>query len=246
LPGALRFFSDIGAKNSYNRTALEGETMKGFSYLGLVVLLAFALLTACETTRSITNSITGGPSSSDELFAQIPAEDRSEVEKATFDLRVAEEKVKLAEMKSELASLQKKQAEYAEDVASKYLDEAELGVNLAKIEAIDREGLGEKEKNINEIADIKARKLKIEAARIKLAAKRDTTEQKIKDLIKQIDEQETKITNLEAEGVAEPNVSDAIKEDEEQEELKSGETNPQESNKESRLLQNQERNESPQ
>jgi len=214
--------------------------MKGFAYLGLVVLLAFPLFTACETTRSITDSITGGPSSSDELFAQIPAEDRSEVEKATFDLQVAEEKVKLAEMKSELASLQKKHAEYAEDVASKHLDEAELGVHLARIEAIDRAGLGEKEKNINEIADIKARKLKIEAARIKLAAKRDTTEQKIKDLIKQIDEQETKIINLEAAGVAEPKVSDIIEGDEEQEELKSGETGPEESNLESGQPQKQE------
>lgn len=214
--------------------------MKGFAYLGLVVLLAFPLFTACETTRSITDSITGGPSSSDELFAQIPAEDRSEVEKATFDLQVAEEKVKLAEMKSELASLHKKHAEYAEDVASKHLDEAELGVHLARIEAIDRAGLGEKEKNINEIADIKARKLKIEAARIKLAAKRDTTEQKIKDLIKQIDEQETKIINLEAAGVAEPKVSDIIEGDEEQEELKSGETGPEESNLESGQPQKQE------
>ena len=196
--------------------------MRGFVYIGLVLLLAFPLLTHCETTRGITNSITGSHSSMDELFAQVPAEDRSEVEEATFDLQVAEEKMKLAEMKSELASLQEKYADYAKHVASKYRHEAELSVDLAKMETIHRAGLGEKEKNINDIAELKAEKLEIQAARVKLEAKRDTTEQRINDLTKQIDEQEIKIINLKAAGVAEPGSGDAAKLGEEPKDVESG------------------------
>jgi hypothetical protein len=93
-------------------------------------------------------------------------------------------------------------------------------VELAKLEAIDRAGLGEKQANIEDIADLKAKELKIEASRIKIEAKRDTTGEKINDLLKQIEEQETKIINLEAAGVPEPEEADVMKTDEEPAEKK--------------------------
>ncbi len=220
--------------------------MKRFDYISLVLLLAFSLLTGCETTRSITKSISGVSSSSDELFAQVPAEERTQVQKAEFDLQVAEEKLRLTEMKTELASLQKKYADYAEDVANEYRDETEVSVELAKLEAIDRSGLGEKEKNINKIADLKAGKLRIEANRIKLEAKRDTTEQKINDLIKQLEEQETKIINLEAAGVPEPEAGDVMKAGEEPEQVKPSETKAEKPEKEPGEVQEQEKTESQQ
>jgi chromosome segregation ATPase len=228
---AFKLVSYISFKRA-KKPAREGEIMRGFVYIGLVLLLVFPLLTHCETTRGITNSITGGHSSMDELFAQVPAEDRSQVEEAIFHLQVAEEKMKLAEMKSELASLQEKHADYAKDVASKYRDEAEISVDLAKMETIYRAGLGEKEKNINEIADLKAEKLEIQAARVKLEAKRDTTEQRINDLIKQIDEQEIKIANLKAAGVAAPEPVDLTEPGEEPEDVESGKIKPEEPSKE--------------
>ncbi len=144
----------------------------------------------------------------------MPAEEREEVKKAEFALQVAEEKLKLAEMKKELASLQKKYADYEEDPADEYQKKAAVSVDLAKLEAIDRAGLGEKKENIEDIADLKAKELKIEVNRIKIGAKRDTTGEKISDLLKQIEEQETKIINLEAAGVPEPEKADEMKTDE--------------------------------
>lgn len=187
--------------------------MKIFGHISLIFLLALLLLTGCEATRSLTKSISGG--SDEDLLAQVPAEGREEIKKAEFDLQVAEEKMTLAEMKTELASLQKKYADYEEDAVDEHRKKAEVGVELAKAEAIDRAGLGEKQANIEEIADLKAKELKIEANRIKIEAKRDTTGEKISDLVKQIEEQETKITNLEAAGVPEPEKSDVMNTDEE-------------------------------
>jgi hypothetical protein len=194
------------------------EIMKIFGHISLIFLLALSLLTGCEATRSLTSSISG--SSDENLLAQVPAEEREEVKKAEFDLQVAGEKMKLAEMKTELASLQKKYADYEEDAADEYQKKAEVNVDLAKLEAIDRAGLGEKQANIEDIADLKAKELKIEANKIKIEAKRDTTGEKINDLLTQIEEQETKIINLEAAGVPEPEQADVIKTDEEPAEKK--------------------------
>ena len=186
--------------------------MKIFGHISLIFLLALSLLTGCEATRSLTSSISGSPD--ENLLAQVPAEEREEVKKAEFDLQVAQEKITLAEMKTELASLQKKYADYDEDAADEYKKKAEVSVDLAKLEAIDRAGLGEKQANIKDIADLKAKELKIEGNRIKIEAKRDTTGEKINDLLKQIEEQETRIINLEAAGVPEPEKTDIMKTDE--------------------------------
>ena len=180
--------------------------MKIFGHISLIFLLALSLLTGCEATRSLTSSISGSPD--ENLLAQVPAEEREEVKKAEFDLQVAGEKMTLAEMKTELASLQKKYADYDEDAVKEYRKKAEVGVDIAKLEAIDKAGLGEKQANIKDIADLKAKELKIEANRIKIEAKRDTTGEKINDLMKQIEEQETKIINLQAAGVPEPEQTD--------------------------------------
>jgi chromosome segregation ATPase len=186
------------------------ETMKIFGHISLIFLLALSLLTGCEATRSLTRS----GSSDENLLAQVPAEEREEVKKAEFDLQVAEEKLKLAEMKTELASLQKKYADYAEDVADKYRDEAEVGVELAKLEAIDRAGLGDVEDNKKKIANLTTKKYKIKGDRTQIEYDRDKVERKINDLLKQIEEQETKIINLDAAGVPEPEKTDEMKTDE--------------------------------
>ncbi len=197
--------------------------MKRLIYISLVFLLALSLLTGCETTRKLTSSISW-TSATDELLTQVPSEEQKEVHEAAFNLQVAEEKIKLAEMKAELASLQKKYADYQEDLANKHQDAAEVKLDLAKLETVDKANLGEKEYNINKIADLKSKMLKIEADSIKLEAKRDTTEQKINGLAQQIEEQETKILNLEAAGVPEPDPGDVVKMDKGPEEEKVSET----------------------
>jgi chromosome segregation ATPase len=201
--------------------------MKTLGYISFIFLVTLSLLTGCEATRKLTSSFTGS-SSTDELLAQVPTEEQTEVHEAAFNLQVSEEKSKLAEMKAELASLQEKYADYQEDLAHKHYDAAEVKLDLAKLEAVDKANLGEKEDNIDKIADFKSNILKIEAESIKLEAKRDTTEQKINDLAKQIEEQETKIANLQAAGIPEPVAAEMMKKDEGPQEEKPGETSAEE------------------
>ncbi len=62
-------------------------------------------------------------------------------------------------------------------------------MDIKKLEAIDRVGLGEKEDNLNTIADLESKILKIEADKVKIRAKIATNEVLIKDQKKQIEEQ---------------------------------------------------------
>ena len=190
-------------------------------YSALILALTLLLLTGCETTKNLKGRVSSFTSSvDDDLFSQVPAEDRQEVRKAEFGLKVAEEKVRLADLKMELVPLQKKYAGYNEDLADKYREKAATAVDLAKLEAVDRSGLGQKEDNIKSIADLRSKSLKIEADMVKIEAKLDTTERQIKDLTKQIEEQAEKITGMKMleEQEEEAIVSPSIDEEEQKEE----------------------------
>ena len=168
--------------------------MRRVLYSVLILELALLLLTGCETAKGLKDSLTS--SADDNLFSQVPAEDRQEVQKAEFDLKVAEEKVRLADLKMDLVPLQKKYAGHEEDLADEYREKAAVSVDLAKLEAIDRSGLGKKEDNIKTIADLQAKRLGIEANIVKIEAKLITTERRIKDLTKQIGKQAEKIESM--------------------------------------------------
>ena len=170
----------------------------------LTLLLALLLFVGCETTKNIKGSITSTVDSmtSDvdkDLFAQVPENQLEGVQKAEFDLLVSNEKVKLAELKEELASKQKKYANYELDLAQKNKKEASVKLDIEKLEAIDRSGLGEKQDNIKTIADLKAKVPYIESDRIKIGAKLSTTQIDIDNLIKQIQEMEEIIKNMKME-----------------------------------------------
>ena len=166
-------------------------------YSVLVLMLTLPLFVSCETTKGLTSRVKSLTSSvDDELFSQVPAEERGEVLKAEFDLKVAEEKAKLADLKMKLAQLQKRYAGDEEEIADKYREKASVAVDLAKLEAIDKSGLGQKDDNIKAIANLKSKKLKLEADTIKIEARRAATERQINDLTKQIEDQAERIEGM--------------------------------------------------
>jgi chromosome segregation ATPase len=176
--------------------------MRRVTMLSLFVVLCLSAFLGCETTNNLKGKLTSKVSSmtssvDEDLFAQVPEDEREGVEKAAFALKVSEEKLKLAELKIELADLQKKHAGYEEDLTDKLHKEAQLALDLAKLEAIDRSELGEKEDNIKKKADLRSKKLGVEAERVKIEAKVATSERHIDQLTEQIEEQKKTIEALE-------------------------------------------------
>ena len=199
--------------------------MRRVLYSVLALMLTLPLFVSCETTKGLTSKMKSLTSTvDDELFSQVPADERQEVLKAEFDLRVAEEKANLADLKMKLAQLRKKHAGDEEDLADKYREKASVAVDLAKLEAIDRSGLGQKEDNIKAIADLKSKKLELEADTIKIDARRAATERQINDLTKEIEGQAEKIEGVkmgdeQEEAIASPSIAEEEQKEETEEKV---------------------------
>jgi 6-pyruvoyl-tetrahydropterin synthase len=99
-------------------------------------------LVGCATTQELTTSVKSKVNSitsnvDPAVVNQIPADKKEGFPQAEYALNVANQKTKLAEKKSELASAQKKSADLEEDLADNFQKEAEIDYDLVKTEAIN-------------------------------------------------------------------------------------------------------------
>jgi hypothetical protein len=157
------------------------------------VLLGFLLL-GCETTQNIKETISSKvkPFMSkvdEELYAQVPEENRKGVAKAESNLAVFEGKAEFVTLKRNLAVEKKRYADYELHLANNYKKESEIGVDIAKLKAIQKSGLGEKEDIMKKIASLESKKLKVAAERVEIDTEMATTKMHIQQLTKQIEDQ---------------------------------------------------------
>ncbi len=180
------------------KTLFGGEIMKRKLSVVIVVFTGLFFIVGCATTQELTSSVRSTVSSitstvDPALVNQIPADKREGFAKAEFDLKVATEKLKLAELKSEQASAQKKYVGYEEDLVASFRKEAEFDYDLVKIEAIINSGLGKKEDNIKTKANLQQKKQNTQSNRIGIRADMENTKGKIDDLAAQIAKMEESI-----------------------------------------------------
>jgi multidrug resistance efflux pump len=132
--------------------------------------------------------------------SQIPADKKEGFPQAEFALNVADQKVKLAKLKSELASDQKKLADYEEDLASNFKKEADVDYDLVKIAAIINAGLGKQEDNPKIKTNLQSKKLQLQADRIKINSDIDVAKLKIKLFSEEITKLDEAIKAMKFEG----------------------------------------------
>ena len=172
-------------------------------YFGAVLTLSF--LAGCAATQEVKTSITSKVSSltsnvDPAIVSQIPADKKEGFPQAEFALNVADQKVKLAKLKSELASDQKKLADYEEDLASNFKKEADVDYDLVKIAAIVNAGLGKQEDNPKIKTNLQSKKLQLQADRIKINSDIDVAKLKIKLLSEEITKLDEAIKAMRFEG----------------------------------------------
>ena len=165
--------------------------MKPIFKIYFLGLLAVIFIAGCSTTQELKTSITSKVSSitstvDPAIVNQVPADKQEGFSRAEFDLNAANQKVKLAEQKSELAARQKKYAGLEEDLANNFQKEAEIDYDLVKIEAIINSDLGKKEDNRKIKANLQSKKLELQADRIKINANLEATKEKIGSLSQEI------------------------------------------------------------
>jgi len=179
--------------------------MRDYFKICSVAVLAVSFLAGCAATQEVKTSITSKVSSltsnvDPAIVSQIPADKREGFPQAEFALNVEDQKVKLAKLKSDLASDQKKLAGYEEDLASNFQKEAEIDYDLVKIEAIINAGLGKKEDNPKIKANLQSKKLQLQADRIKINSNIDVAKLKIKSLSEDITKLDEGIKAMKFEG----------------------------------------------
>jgi outer membrane murein-binding lipoprotein Lpp len=179
--------------------------MKDYFKICFGAVLTLSFLAGCAATQEVKTSITSKVSSltsnvDPATVSQIPADKKEGFPQAEFALNVTEQKVKLAKLKSELASDQKKLAGYEEDLASNFQKEAEIDYDLVKIEAIINAGLGKKEDNPKIKANLQSKKLQLQVDRIKINSNIDVAKLKIKSLSEDITKLDEAIKAMKFEG----------------------------------------------
>jgi outer membrane murein-binding lipoprotein Lpp len=179
--------------------------MKDYLKICFVAVLTLSFLAGCAATQEVKTSITSKVSSltsnvDPAVASQIPADKKEGFPQAEFALNVADQKVKLAKLKGELASAQKKLAGYEEDLASNFQKEAEIDYDLLKIEAIINAGLGKKEDNPKIKANLQSKKLQSQADRIKINSNIDVAKLKIKSLSEDLTKLDEAIKAMKFEG----------------------------------------------
>jgi hypothetical protein len=171
--------------------------MKRFWHVNLALLIVFLFSIGCETTKNLQKSITSlGSPAYRELITQVPANMKDDVYKAEFDMKVSGEKLKLAKLKNKLAVNQENYSDSEVDFAKKCYKEAEITLEIQKVEAIMKSSLGENKDNIKSLADLKSQKLRTLADRMKIEAELETTKLVISDLLKQIEAREEMIKDM--------------------------------------------------
>ncbi|MBU1161034.1 MAG: hypothetical protein KKF96_00635 [Proteobacteria bacterium] len=175
--------------------------MKRFSIINLTLILIVTLAVGCKTTQNFKQSISSKVDSitsdvDQELYGQVPEDKREGIPEAEFDLELNKNKEVLAKLKKERGINELKIIGYDLDIASKARKKAEIALDIKKLEAINSVGLGKKEKNINSIADLKAKILNFDADIVKIEAKQANVEVVINDLNRQIEEQEKKVKGM--------------------------------------------------
>jgi hypothetical protein len=168
----------------------------------LLIMFVFAgCATMDELTTSISTKVSAITSNVDQsLVAKVPDDKRGGFPAAGFAVKVAEEKLKLAQLKTELAAKKKKYTEYEEDQVNTDLKDASLDYDIIKQEAINATpGLGKKEDNAKALTNLKLKKNELQADKIKTEANMAAAKQQMSDLADKIKEQEEKIKGLSAE-----------------------------------------------
>ena len=171
---------------------------KGIIFLLVTTLACAGCATMEDLKTSITTTVTSITSNVDPaLVAKVPDDKRAGFPKAEFAVKLGEEKLKLAQMKSEVAAKERKLIDYDEDMVNTDLKEVSLEYDIVKMEAIDATpGLGKKEDNIKALTNLKLKKNDLQSDRIKINANKDATKRQMQELNERIKAQEEKVKNF--------------------------------------------------
>ena len=176
-------------------------------YVTSILMSAAMLNIGCMSTvsdhaRSTYNSVKRGlavkpdNSDTDQLYAQVKTKDQSRVNQLTHELQITEQTKQLADLEEQRDDLQRERSRINHKRVELLAQETEYRVQLAKLEAIDRNRLGDKIDNIERIADTHVDAIDIQKKRLQLDGEGSILDVKIEQIKQQIVTQQQTIEQL--------------------------------------------------
>lgn len=177
-------------------------------YITSLLLAAASLNVGCMSSVSssmngaystMRNSFSSNKKTSAEteaLYSQVSQQDKDQVDALQHELEVTKENKILAQLVSKRDQLKQKRSALDDKRLKILSDEKSYRIKLAKLEAIDRNHLGDKITNIEAIADVHVDALETQQKRLKLDSEIGVLDVHIENLNSDIDTQQNKIDQL--------------------------------------------------
>lgn len=170
------------------------------TYIYALLAAAMSLNIGCTSSmssaydRAKSMIPTGSSSSStDALYAQVNTKDRGRVDDLSEDLDNTKKIYEISKLEEDRDDLQRERSQTNREMLTQLTKEKSLRVQLAKLEAIDKNKLGSKIDNIEAITEVHVDAIDVQQKRLKLASKVsildikiDKIEQKIENLNKEL------------------------------------------------------------
>jgi chromosome segregation ATPase len=164
--------------------------------IGCVSTVTDSISSAYYNTERTLNKIGGKDKQTDALYAQVRDADRTRIDDLSHELEVTEQKKALAKLQKSRDEMQRDRSRVNDKRMDLMLREKEYRVRLAKLEAIDRNQLGDKITNIELISDTHVDALEVQQKRLQLDGDVSILDVKISKIDEQIQTQQQKIDEL--------------------------------------------------
>lgn len=166
-------------------------------FLAAAILNVGCMSTVSSTFDSAKRSLTFEKQpESIALYSQVKDEDKAMVTELDHEVAVTKELKTLAALEEQHDKIQRERSETNNDMLELLVKEKQYRVQVAKLEAVDRNQLGDKITNIESIAETHVDALKVQQKRLKLESEVAIMDVKLGKLKEQINVQKEKIERI--------------------------------------------------
>lgn len=177
------------------------------TYLICILTAASMLNIGCVSTvgdharsayRNVKRTLADKPGSAetDTLYSQVRAEDQRRINDLNHDLEITKQTEELANLERDRDDLQRERSRTNAKRLELLSEEKQFKIELAKLEAIDRNRLGDRVNNIELIADTHVDALEVQQKRLKLDGEVSILDIRISELQTKIEKQTAQIDEL--------------------------------------------------
>lgn len=160
------------------------------------VLNIGCMSTVSSTYNDVKRSLTAKQSAHEPLYGQVPEEDRARVKALEQEYSVIKQTHLISKLEEQMSDLKQERSENEEKRLNLLQQEHQLRIKLARLEAIDKNQLGDKIDNLESITDVHVDAIKIQQKRLKYQGTVSILDVKIDKLELAINDEKNKLSEM--------------------------------------------------